>query len=103
MNITITKAELREITRIFYIGMTVENNLIEEQNTNDEILEDEINLWCKLIKIAEDNNVKIDLMEETENNEEETIKKFIKQRKRTYTTSYWNFTEALNKILDKEE
>lgn len=103
MNITITKTELREIIRIFYIGMMAENSLIEEQNSDDKIFEDEINLWCKLIKIANDNNIKIDFIEESGNNEEEAINKFIKQRKRTYTTSYWNFTDALNKLLDKNE
>lgn len=103
MKITVTKAELREIIRILYIGIIIENNLIEEQKIDDKILEDEINLWGKLIKIAEENNVEIDLMEGTEKNKEETIKNLIKLRKRTYTTSYWNFTEALNNILDKEE
>lgn len=94
MNITITKDELKEIIRLFIIGTTYENKIINEkslfrENENERII-DNINLLVKLKKIAYEN--KIENFEELNlDNNENFIEELINKRKRTYTSKYWNF------------
>lgn len=104
MNITITKEEMKEIIRLYIIGMQCEEIIkekTEEKENEEEIIKDQRNLLMKLEKIAIENSIDLKIIpeafEEVKNNEEISfIEALIKRRKRTYTSNYWNFTDYEN-------
>lgn len=98
MKVEITKEELREIIRIFFIGILAEDSFLEEKDrkeNEEERVKDNNNLLLKLKFEAEKNKVKIDFFDKAiDNLEEDTIKAMkllIENRKRTYTSKYWDF------------
>lgn len=96
MKISITKAELREIIRLLMIAIIQENKIINDkkmsnEKENERII-DNLNLLLKLKKEAAHNLIEnFDDIEEDD--EEKLIEELIKRRKRTYTSTYWNFIE----------
>lgn len=100
MKITLTQEELREITRLFLLGILVEDIMLDDENIRGNEEEKAKDYRCLLFKLIEEGKkegVKISIIDEVakdlEKSTEQGLKSLIENRKRTYTSKYWNYID----------